>query len=183
LAAVFWVFHRTGKWDVISILNGSLAGLVAITCPCYWVSNAGAMAIGLVAGVLVVWATDFLEHMRIDDPVGAWPVHAVNGIWGTISLGLFASGQYSAAGSSPFGVPSIVPMSPEALTGLFYGGGTKVLIAQTVGSVIVCAATFAASMAMFGALNAFGLLRVSKAGELAGLDVDQHGISAYPKRA
>ncbi len=103
LAAVFVVYFRTKKWDAISILNGSLAGLVGITCPCYWVSNIGASAIGAVAGVLVVLATDLLEHLRIDDPVGAWPVHGVCGIWGTLSLGLFACGQYSAAGSSPTG--------------------------------------------------------------------------------
>ena len=183
LAAVFWIFFRTGKWDVISILNGSLAGLVAITCPCYWVSNLGACAIGIVAGVLVVVATDLLEHMRIDDPVGAWPVHGVCGIWGTLSLGLFASGQYSAAGSSSTGVPQIVAGSSDALTGLFYGGGMKVLIAQSVGSFIVCAATFVSAMAMFAALNAIGQLRVSKEGELAGIDLDQHGMEAYPKSA
>jgi Amt family ammonium transporter len=114
--------------------------------------------------------------------VGAWPVHGACGIWGTLSLGLFASGQFAAAGSSPFGVPSIVANSPDALTGLFYGGGMKVLVAQGVGSLIVCVATFASAMAMFAALNAFGLLRVSKAGELVGLDIDQHGISAYPEQ-
>jgi Amt family ammonium transporter len=101
--------------------------------------------------------------------------------WGTLSLGLFASGQYSAAGSSPFGVPSILANSPDALTGLFYGGGTQVLVAQCIGSLIICTATFASAMAMFGALNAVGLLRVSKAGELVGLDLDQHGITAYPE--
>jgi hypothetical protein len=103
------------------------------------------------------------------------------GIWGTLSLGLFANGQYSAAGSSPFGVPSIVAKSPDALTGLFYGGGTKVLMAQGIGSLIVCSATFATAMAMFAALKAVNLLRVSKEGELQGLDIDQHGISAYPE--
>ena len=121
---------------------------------------------------------ELLEHFRIDDPVGAWPVHGACGIWGTLSLGLFASGQYAAGGSSPFGVPSIVPKSSDALTGLFYGGGMKVLEAPFIGSAIVCVATFASAMAMFAALNAFGLLRVSKEGELIGLDItDQHGIS------
>ncbi len=134
-----------------------------------------------MAGVIVIVAMELLEYFRINDPVGAWPVHGACGIWGTLSLGLFASGQYSAAGSSPFGVPSIVPKSPDALTGLFYGGGMKVLEAQFVGSLIVCTATFAAAMAMFAALNAFGLLRVSHEGELVGLDIDQHGISAYPE--
>src|SRR6185295_17694497 len=119
--------------------------------------------------------------LRIDDPVGAFPVHGVCGIWGTISLGLFASGEFQAAGSSPFGVPAIVANSPEALTGLFYGGGMKVLAAQCVGSLIICTVTFASAMAMFGALNAVGWLRVSREGELMGLDIDQHGISAYPE--
>src|ERR1700710_398783 len=97
---------------------------------------------GAVAGLLVIGAMELLEHLRIDDPVGAWPVHGVCGIWGTLSLGLFADGRYSAAGSSPFGVPSVVRNSPDALTGLFYGGGTKVLFAQIIGSAIVCSATF-----------------------------------------
>ena len=131
--------------------------------------------------MLVILAMELLEYLRIDDPVGAWPVHGVCGIWGTLSLGLFASGEFQAAGSSPSGVPQIVANSPEALTGLFYGGGFQVLEAQIIGSVIVCTATFASAMAMFAALNAFNLLRVSKEGELIGLDLDQHGISAYPE--
>ncbi len=181
LAAIFMMWFRTKKWDTTGILNGFLAGLVGITCPCYWVSGFGAACIGAVAGVIVILAMDLLEHWRIDDPVGAWPVHGACGIWGTLSLGLFASGDYSAAGSSPFGVPSIVAKSPEALTGLLYGGGIKVLAAQFIGSLIVCTATFASAMAMFAALNAAGLLRVSREGELMGLDLDQHGISAYPQ--
>ena len=181
LAAIFVMWFRTKKWDTTAIINGFLAGLVGITCPCYWVSSAGACAIGAVAGVLVILAMDLLEHLRIDDPVGAFPVHGVCGIWGTLSLGFFASGQFSAAGSSPFGIPKIVEKSPEALTGLFYGGGTSVLLAQCVGSFIVCAATFASAMAMFAVLNAMGLLRVSAEGEMLGLDIDQHGISAYPE--
>jgi Amt family ammonium transporter len=137
--------------------------------------------LGAVAGVLVIVGMELLEHWRIDDPVGAWPVHGVCGIWGTISLGLFASGQYSAAGSSPIGVPVVTPHSPEALTGLFYGGGWAVLKAQCVGSFIVCTATFATAMVMFKALNAVKLLRVSAQGELEGFDLDQHGASAYPE--
>jgi ammonium transporter, Amt family len=145
-----------------------------------WVSPTGACILGAVAGVLVIVGMEVLEYLRIDDPVGAWPVHGVCGIWGTISLGLFASGEYQATGSSPFGVPSIVPNSPEALTGLFYGGGTKVLMAQCIGSLIVCTATFASAMAMFYVLNLMSLLRVSEEGEIEGFDIDQHGISAYP---
>jgi len=181
LAAVFVVFFMVKKWDTAALVNGFLAGLVAITCPCYWVSDVGACILGAVAGVLVILGMELLEHLRIDDPVGAWPVHGVCGIWGTLSLGLFASGQYSAAGSSATGVPDIVAKSPQALTGLFYGGGWAVLKAQAIGSVIVCVATFAAAMAMFKALNAVNLLRVSKQGELEGFDLDQHGASAYPE--
>jgi Amt family ammonium transporter len=181
LAAVFVVFFMVKKWDTAALVNGFLAGLVAITCPCYWVSDVGACILGAVAGVLVILGMELLEHLRIDDPVGAWPVHGVCGIWGTLSLGLFACGEYSAAGSSPTGVPDIVAKSPQALTGLFYGGGWAVLKAQFVGSAIVCAATFAAAMVMFKALNAVNLLRVSKQGELEGFDLDQHGASAYPE--
>ena len=181
LAAVFVVFFMVKKWDTAALVNGFLAGLVAITCPCYWVSDVGSCILGAVAGVLVIVGMELLEHLRIDDPVGAWPVHGVCGIWGTLSLGLFACGEYSAAGSSATGVPEIVAKSPQALTGLFYGGGWTVLKAQAIGSGIVCVATFATAMVMFKALNAVSLLRVSKQGELEGFDLDQHGASAYPE--
>ena len=181
IAAEFVMFFMVKKWDTAAIVNGFLAGLVAITCPCYWVTDVGSCAIGAVAGVLVILAMELLEHLRIDDPVGAWPVHGVCGIWGTLSLGLFACGQYSAAGSSPTGIPILTPFSSDALTGLFYGGGMKVFLAQCVGSAVVCTATFLAAMAMFWALNKVNLLRVSRAGEVQGLDLDQHGISAYPE--
>ncbi len=181
LAAEFVMFFMIKKWDTAAIVNGFLAGLVAITCPCYWVSGFGACLLGAVAGVLVILAMELLEYMRIDDPVGAWPVHGVCGIWGTLSLGLFASGEYSAAGSSPNGVPSIVPNSPDALTGLFYGGGMKVLTAQCIGSAIVCTATFISAMVMFKVLDFIKILRLSKQGEITGMDIDQHGISAYPE--
>src|SRR4029079_2028083 len=103
-----------------------------------------------------------LEYLRIDDPVGAWPVHGVCGIWGTLSLGLFASGQYQMAVARPSGTPSVVPGSAEALTGLFYGGGWKVFEAQCVGSLIVCVATFVSAIALFGVVKAVNLLDVSR---------------------
>jgi Amt family ammonium transporter len=131
--------------------------------------------------VIVVLGSDLLEYLRIDDPIGAWPVHGLCGVWGTLSLGLFACGEYSAAGSSPTGVPVIDPTSNPALTGLFYGGGLKVLEAQCIGSFAICAATFAVAMAVFGVLHAMGLLRVTKEGEVEGLDLHEHGISAYPE--
>ena len=100
----------------------------------------------------------------------------VNGIWGTISLGLFASGEFSAIGSDP-----ISPDLTNKLTGLFYGGGSKVLIAQVIGSAIVTIATFTVSYAVMKAIDAFGLLRLSEDGEHDGMDLHEHGISAYPE--
>ena len=181
LAAEFFIYARTGKWDAGAITNGFLAGLVAITCPCYWVSPTGACILGAVAGVLVIVGMDVLEYLRIDDPIGAWPVHGLNGIWGTLSLGLFATGQYAAAGASNSGVPAPAYKSSDALTGLFYGGGTKVLVAQIIGSAIICVSTFALAMAVFGGLKLVGLLRVSAAGEMEGLDIHEHGCPAYPE--
>jgi Amt family ammonium transporter len=181
MSAIFFIYLRTKKWDAGAITNGFLAGLVAITCTCYWVSPTGACILGAVAGVIVILGVDLLEFLRIDDPIGAWPVHGLCGIWGTLSLGLFACGQYSAAGSSPNGIPVIDPASNPALTGLFYGGGPKVLIAQCIGSFIICGATFAVAMIVFLVLNLFKRLRISKEGELEGLDLHEHGISAYPE--
>jgi Amt family ammonium transporter len=98
----------------------------------------------------------------------------MNGIWGTLSLGLFATGQYGATG--PFAADNSAP-----LKGLFYGGGTTLLMAQAIGSVIVTLSTFAVAMALMHAVNAMGILRVSKEGEREGLDLHEHGISAYPE--
>src|SRR5579862_7751008 len=117
LTAMFWAFPQTKKWDLGFTVNGFLAGLVAITCPCYWVTPTGAILLGAVAGVVVVVGVNFLEWLRIDDPIGAVPVHGFAGIWGTISLGLFATGKFGAAistGSDP---------AATRLQGLFYGGG------------------------------------------------------------
>jgi ammonium transporter, Amt family len=166
LTAMFVAYSYTKKWDAGFTTNGFLAGLVAITCPCYWVSPTGSII--LVAGVEV------LEYLRIDDPIGAVPVHGLCGIWGTISLGLFAVGKYGATG--PLAADNSAP-----LKGLFYGGGTQVLIAQIVGSASITLATFAISMVVMLAVNAFGLLRVTEEGELYGLDLHEHGISAYPE--
>ncbi len=174
LTAMFWAYLSSKKWDAGFTTNGFLAGLVAITCPCYWVSPTGAILLGGIAGVLVVLGVEALEWLRIDDPIGAVPVHGFCGIWGTLSLGLFACGKYGSTG----------PISPDnsaALKGLFYGGGTKLLLAQLIGSASVTLATFGVAMAVMLTVNAFGLLRVSEEGELYGLDLHEHGISAYPE--
>jgi Amt family ammonium transporter len=174
LTAMTVAFVQSKKWDVSFTVNGFLAGLVAITCPCYWVSPAGSILIGAVGGVLVVLGVELLEWLRIDDPIGAVPVHGFCGIWGTLSLGLFASGQYGVTG--PFAADNSAP-----LTGLFYGGGFTVLAAQAVGSLIITLTTFAAAMAVMYGIKAVGLLRVSGEGEAYGLDLHEHGISAYPE--
>jgi Amt family ammonium transporter len=174
LTAMFAAYTLSKKWDVSFTVNGFLAGLVAITCPCYWVSPTGAIMLGGIAGVIVVCAVELLEYLRIDDPIGAVPVHGVCGIWGTISLGLFASGEYGSTG--PFAADNSAP-----LKGLFYGGGTQVLVAQLIGSAITVVATFTVAMVVMYALNAVRLLRISREGEIEGLDLHEHGISAYPE--
>jgi ammonium transporter, Amt family len=174
LTALAYAFVLSKKWDVSFTVNGFLAGLVAITCPCYWVSPLGATLLGGVAGVLVVVGVEALEWLRIDDPIGAVPVHGFCGIWGTLSLGLFACGKYGATG--PLAADNSAP-----LTGVFYGGGLAVLKAQAVGSLIITAATFGVSLLVMYAIKSVRLLRVSEEGEMHGLDLHEHGISAYPE--
>ena len=176
LAALFFVYPRNKKWDCGATLNGLLAGLVAITCPCYWVSPAGALVLGAVAGVIVILATDLLEYLRIDDPCGAWPVHGAAGIWGTLSLGLFATGQFGAP--TPEGADN---SAGSIVKGLFYGGGTDQLVAQLIGNAAIGGAVFVSAMVLMYAVKATGTLRISKAGELEGLDIHEHGGSAYPE--
>ncbi|MGI8962711.1 MAG: ammonium transporter [Bryobacteraceae bacterium] len=174
LTAMTYAYIGSKKWDVSFTVNGFLAGLVAITCPCYWVSPTGAILLGGVAGVLVVAGVEVLEWLRIDDPIGAVPVHGFCGIWGTLSLGFFACGQYGATG--PF-----APDNSAPLKGVFYGGGFTVLTAQAIGSAIITVSTFVIAMAVMYLVNAFKLLRVSADGERYGLDLHEHGIPAYPE--
>jgi Amt family ammonium transporter len=174
LTAMIAAYWMSKKWDVSFTVNGFLAGLVAITCPCYWVSPTGSVLLGGVAGFVVVAGVELLEHLRIDDPIGAWPVHGLCGIWGTLSLGLFACGKYGATGP-------IAPDNSAPLTGLFYGGGMQLLIAQAIGSAIVTISTFSVAMVVMLVVNAMGILRVSNEGETYGLDLHEHGISAYPE--
>jgi Amt family ammonium transporter len=174
LAALFYGYARVKKWDLGLTVNGFLAGLVAITAPCYWVSPTGAFFIGIIGGLVMVWVTDALEFVRIDDPIGAVPVHLGCGIWGTLSLGLFATGAYGLP--TPTGVDATV-----VVKGLLYGGGTTQLVAQAIGSGAIVAATLAASVVLMYAVKATGTLRVSREGELEGLDIHEHGMVAYPE--
>jgi Amt family ammonium transporter len=174
LTAMGYAYFLSKKWDVGFTVNGFLAGLVAITCPCYWVSPTGAIILGGVAGVLVCLGVELLEWLRIDDPIGAVPVHGFCGIWGTLSLGLFACGKYGATG--PTGPDNSAP-----LAGLFYHGGMTLMKAQFIGSAIITLSTFGVALALMYAVNATGTLRVSEEGETYGLDLHEHGISAYPE--
>src|ERR1700704_3207962 len=174
LTAMIYAYFMSKKWDAGFTANGFLACLVAITCPCYWVSPTGAILLGAVAGGVVVAGVELLEWLRIDDPIGAVPVHGFFGIWGKLSLGLFACGKYGATG--PITADNSAP-----LKGLFYGGGTQVLVAQAIGSAIITVSTFAVAWAVMYAVNAIGVLRVTAEGETLGLDLHEHGISAYPE--
>src|SRR5438270_1848919 len=174
LTSIFYGYIMTRKWDASFTTNGFLAGLVAITCPCYWVSPTGSVLLGGIAGVLVILGVELLEWLRIDDPIGAVPVHGLCGIWGTLSLGLFASGQYGATG--PVGPDNSAP-----LVGLFYGGGLQLLKAQLIGSACVALATFGVALAVMYAVNALGMLRLPAEMEAYGMDLHEHGISAYPE--
>ncbi len=159
-----WV--RYGKPDVSMCLNASLAGLVAITAPCDVTDCFGAIVIGAVAGVLVVFGVWFLDYvLRVDDPVGAVAVHFMNGMWGTIAVGLFAT--TSAPGN-------------DTLTGLFYGGGFTLLGKQLLGMFSVLAWTAVTMTLVFFFIKAVFGLRVSEEEEIVGLDSMEHGLpSAY----
>lgn len=175
LSSLFFIYWRGKYWDCGITVNGFLSGLVAITCPCYWVSPTGAFIIGSVAGIVCVLSVDLFEHMRIDDPVGAVSVHGTCGVWGTLSLGLFATGQYGAPG--PYGADT----SSGVVSGLFYGGGAAQLAAQAIGSASVALATFATSILMMYLLKLAGVLRLAPDKERVGMDVTEHGGPAYPE--
>ncbi|MDR3695861.1 ammonium transporter [Mucilaginibacter sp.] len=177
MAAALWWGSTKGKFDLGFTVNGFLAGLVAITCPCYWVSPLGAVLLGGVAGFVVFGGVKLLEYLRIDDPIGAVPVHGFCGIWGTLSLGLFASGQFGATG--PYGADNSAPVK-----GLFYGGDFSVLKAQAIGTFTIAIAVFVVTWVMMKLIMQLPhpwKLRVEAHGETGpgGLDMFDHGASAY----
>jgi Amt family ammonium transporter len=156
LSATVAAWILLGKPDLSMILNGTLAGLVAITAPCNAVSVGSSVVIGLIAGVLAVYAVLFFDKVKIDDPVGALSVHLVNGVFGTLCVGLFANEG-----------------------GLFFGGGFGKTTTQLIGIAAVGATTFGLSMVAWLALKATIGVRVSRAEELEGLDAGEHGMEAY----
>ncbi len=155
-----------GKPDLGMTLNGCLAGLVAITAPCAFVSVGSSLIIGLIAGVLVVLAVIAFDRARLDDPVGALSVHLVNGVFGTLCVGLFAQDKITGTVTG---------------NGLFNGGGLKLLMAQLTGILSVAAYSFSISLIAWALIKVFIGIRVSLQEEIEGLDIGEHGNSAYPE--
>jgi Amt family ammonium transporter len=160
VAAMIIAWCLFGKPDVTMALNGALAGLVGITANCNQMTQVNALIVGLVAGLLVVAGIMMLDKLRIDDPVGAWPVHGLCGIWGGIATGLFGS--------------SLPTVDGTELTRMQYIG------VQSLSTLIICAWAFLTMLVLFLILRAAGILRVSPEEEMAGLDVSEHGMHAYP---
>jgi len=162
VSAMVTAWAILGKPDLSMIINGCLAGLVAITAPCAVVSPFGSVIIGLIAGVLVVGAVIIFDKLKIDDPVGALSVHLVNGIWGTLAVGLFA-----------------VPGYVTGVSGLLYGGGPKQLTLQLAGVAAVGAAVFSVSLLLWYVIGKTLGMRVSREEEIGGLDIGEMGMEAY----
>lgn len=162
---ISWV--ALGKPDIPTILNGALAGLVAITASCAFVDVWASVVIGFVAGIICYFGVKFFESRRIDDPIFALSVHGLPGIWGTISTGLFATPALATVGSP----------------GLFYGGGVDQLLVQTMGVVSCAAFAFGASyLILFIMKKSMGTLRVTAEEEIMGLDLSEHGSFGYPEQ-
>jgi ammonium transporter, Amt family len=160
--ATAWIV--LGKPDLGMTINGCLAGLVAITAGCAFVSVNSSLIIGGAAGILVVFAVLLFDKMKIDDPVGALAVHLANGIFGTICVGLFAQDKITGVATG---------------NGLFFGGGMKLLTAQLIGSGSVILFTLVLSLIFWAVIKATMGLRVAKEEEIEGLDIGEHGMEAY----
>jgi ammonium transporter, Amt family len=164
LTATVTAWIVLGKPDLGMTINGCLAGLVAITAPCAFVTLPVSLLIGGIGGVLVVFAVLFFDRLKIDDPVGALAVHLTNGIWGTIAVGLFAVDKITGTSTG---------------NGLFYGGGVKLLVTQTIGVLAVAVFVFVISLIVWSIIKALFGLRVTREEEIRGLDIDEHGMEAY----
>jgi ammonium transporter, Amt family len=161
--AVAWIM--LGKPDIGMTLNGCLAGLVAITAPCAWVSVPAAALIGVIAGALVVFGVLFFDRIKADDPVGATSVHLLNGVFGTLCVGLFTDPKFTS------------PTGPKP--GLFYGGGMDQLVSQLIGVGAVAVYVAAIATVAWLVLKFTIGIRVSEAEEVEGLDLGEHGNEAY----
>ncbi|MCZ6550062.1 MAG: ammonium transporter [candidate division NC10 bacterium] len=165
IAATFTAWVLLGKPDLTMALNGGVAGLVAITAPCAFVSLGSSLAIGLVAGILVVLSVLFFDRIKVDDPVGAISAHLTCGVWGTLAVGLFAQDKFSPGTTG---------------NGLFFGGGPELFQAQLIGVLAVGIFIFPASMVGWGLLKGLMGIRVGPEEEMEGLDISEHGLLAYP---
>jgi len=174
---MFWIWMRTGKPDPGMMANGMLAGLVAITAPCAFVEPWAAAVIGIFAAVFCIEAVFIAERkFKIDDPVGAISVHGVNGIFGVLAVGIFANGKYGAGWN---GTTKIT----EGVTGILYGGsGAGQLAAQAAGALTILTVIFGIAFAFFKIQNALtkGGIRSDAEDEVAGLDLPEMGVLAYP---
>ena len=173
VAATITAWLYLGKPDLSMIINGILAGLVGVTASCAYINIPSSAVIGIVAGILVVFAVTFFDRLKIDDPVGATSVHLVCGLWGTLAVGLFSVG--------PGGYPWMVDLAgkPVGPHGLFFGGALTSLIPQIVGILAVGGITVLLSTIFWLALKATLGIRVSPEEELEGLDIGEHGMEAY----
>jgi Amt family ammonium transporter len=166
VVAFYWSFGRTGKADITLAANGALAGLVAITAPCAFVEPWAAIVIGALGAGIMLASLSFVERvLKVDDPVGAVSVHGAAGLWGVLAVGIFADGTYPADG---------------AVTGLLYGGGEQI-VAQAISVVALVVWTVVASGLVFMLIKSTMGLRVSRQEEIAGLDLTEHGLVAYPE--
>jgi Amt family ammonium transporter len=171
LAAMCVMWIKFKKPDPSMMCNGMLAGLVASTAPCAFVSAWGAATIGVIAGVLVVYSVFFFDKVGVDDCVGAISVHGVNGLWGILSVGLFANGEYGQGYNG---------ITAHGVTGLFYGGGWLQLAAQAAEGLGIIVLGFGLMYPFFKITNLFLPLRVSREIELQGLDMPEMGALGYP---
>jgi ammonium transporter, Amt family len=168
LGAMSMAYFRRQKLEVSIMVNGLLAGLVAITASCAFVEPWAAIVIGFIAGSITVVTASFLEKRGIDDPIYAFSVHGVAGIWGTISTGFFAA-------------PRLVEKVGIGSAGLFYGGGLKQLGVQTLGVTVTILYVAIVSFVLLSAIKAVVGFRVSEEEEQLGLDISEHGSYAYPE--
>jgi Amt family ammonium transporter len=179
LAAMVAMQLQGLKPDPSMMCNGMLAGLVSITAPCAFVDSWAAFVIGGIAGVIVVFSVFFWERVKVDDPVGAISVHGVNGIWGVISVGLFANGKYGAGWNGVVRDEYVQKFGSDGVRGLFYGDASQ-LGMQLLDAAVVALFGFAMAYAWFKLSNLITPIRVSAETEMAGLDGPEMGVLGYP---
>jgi Amt family ammonium transporter len=181
-SAMFFWWSKFGKPDITMACNGMLAGLVAITAPCAFVSPTSAVIIGIIAGIIVCCGVLLNERvLKIDDPCGAISVHGFSGWFGAVSLGIFADGTYGA-GWNGVGAASYLGQAGQGVTGLLYGDTTQFLV-QLLGATVCALYAFALTFVVFTVVNKVRSIRVSPKVEVDGLDEPQFGLLAYPEDA